>query len=417
MPATQPLAEAMKQSSQVAVALEKATTMSRIAKTNCQEIYAKKIKLQSKHERLRARISRLAAGEIVREDEDGDGDGDDGDGGAPAAPKGYRRKFVQRCPKPGCNGFVDNKYTCGLCSTKLCRMCRVVVTPEEGKHVCNEDTLASVRALAADTRPCPGCATPIFKIDGCDQMWCTGCHTTFSWSKGQEIQGAVHNPHYYQWVRQQKGAVPRTPGDDPCGGAGDGDGLPGVGRIVGPYRPIAFSNLHRTINEIRADRGYYQSNPQTQTRAANMLRAQFILGKLPQAEFKRQVFLSDRTQKRKNEVADVFRMFCTVGATILQRAAALHSTSASFITVAEDSALLEELQALLRYTNEHLAKIALLFSVTAYQIHAEFTRVLRHQHVYMPKPRMPRKQLGEDDVIDITKDYASGSSLSSSGFT
>jgi hypothetical protein len=54
----------------------------------------------------------------------------------------------------------------------------------------------------------------------CDQMWCTSCQTTFSWNTGQMLQNTVvHNPHYYEYLRQRNnGVVPREAGDVPCGG-------------------------------------------------------------------------------------------------------------------------------------------------------------------------------------------------------
>ena len=53
----------------------------------------------------------------------------------------------------------------------------------------------------------------------CDQMWCVDCHTAFSWTTGQLVTGVVHNPHYYEFLRQQGGGVaPRNAGDVPCGG-------------------------------------------------------------------------------------------------------------------------------------------------------------------------------------------------------
>ncbi len=39
-------------------------------------------------------------------------------------------------------------------------------------------------------------------VHNCDQMWCVECKTAFSWSKGTVETGMVHNPHYYQWMRQ-----------------------------------------------------------------------------------------------------------------------------------------------------------------------------------------------------------------------
>ncbi len=44
-------------------------------------------------------------------------------------------------------------------------------------------------------------------VHNCDQMWCVECKTPFSWSKGTVETGVVHNPHYYQWMRQHGGEV------------------------------------------------------------------------------------------------------------------------------------------------------------------------------------------------------------------
>ena len=52
------------------------------------------------------------------------------------------------------------------------------------EHTCNPDLVETAKLLAKDTKSCPTCQTKIFKIDGCDQMWCTQCHTAFSWKTG-----------------------------------------------------------------------------------------------------------------------------------------------------------------------------------------------------------------------------------------
>lgn len=48
-------------------------------------------------------------------------------------------------------------------------------------------------------------------VKNCDQMWCIECKTAFSWSKGTVEVGIVHNPHYFQWMRQN-GGMPGVPG-------------------------------------------------------------------------------------------------------------------------------------------------------------------------------------------------------------
>lgn len=131
---------------------------------------------------------------------------------ASAVPK--KRLVMKACPASGCRGFLADDFSCPMCSINVCKDCHETL---EGAHVCNADTVASVKALAAEARPCPTCAASISKIDGCDQMWCTQCQTTFSWRTGLKEQGHTHNPHYYEFMRRN-GGLPRAPGDQPqCG--------------------------------------------------------------------------------------------------------------------------------------------------------------------------------------------------------
>ena len=53
----------------------------------------------------------------------------------------------------------------------------------------------------------------------CDQMWCTACHSPFSWTTGQAIKtGHVHNPHYFAWLAKGGQQTAAHPGFVPCGG-------------------------------------------------------------------------------------------------------------------------------------------------------------------------------------------------------
>jgi len=111
---------------------------------------------------------------------------------------------VVPCPKTECPGTLIDA-TCPLCTTKVCLACR---QPEKADHACNPDDVASVKAVSKETKPCPSCHAVISKVDGCDQMWCTQCHVTFSWLTGQQDNGTTHNPHYYEWRRQNGTLAP-----------------------------------------------------------------------------------------------------------------------------------------------------------------------------------------------------------------
>ena len=56
-------------------------------------------------------------------------------------------------------------------------------------------------------------------LRNCSQMFCTQCHTGFDWNSGKKVvSGPIHNPHYFDYIKQLNGGViPRSPGDIPCG--------------------------------------------------------------------------------------------------------------------------------------------------------------------------------------------------------
>jgi hypothetical protein len=127
--------------------------------------------------------------------------------------------YVRSCPEENCRGYLNGNWKCDLCEKYTCKDCNVVLGKEiDLDHVCEEGAKATAALLKNDTRPCPKCGEGIFKIDGCDQMWCTKCHTAFSWKTGI-IEKRIHNPHYYEWMRQTHGSMPRDP-QDVQGGVG-----------------------------------------------------------------------------------------------------------------------------------------------------------------------------------------------------
>jgi hypothetical protein len=126
-----------------------------------------------------------------------------------------RKRFIMKCQVANCPGFLSTQYKCGVCDVYTCADCLDVI--EDDDHKCKPENIESAKLIKKETKPCPTCATRIYKIDGCDQMWCVDCKTAFSWITGQVTNSKIHNPHYYEYLRQTQGSVPRDPDDIPNG--------------------------------------------------------------------------------------------------------------------------------------------------------------------------------------------------------
>lgn len=132
-----------------------------------------------------------------------------------------KREFKHPCPAEECNGIMGKNWTCPVCETHACSKCfeNLGKNHKEIVHECKKENLESAEEIRKNTRNCPTCAVPIFKISGCDQMWCTQCQVAFSWTSGKIIRGnQIHNPHYYQALQAGNINVARNPGDQICGG-------------------------------------------------------------------------------------------------------------------------------------------------------------------------------------------------------
>lgn len=125
-----------------------------------------------------------------------------------------KKVFIRKCGVENCRGFLSEQWKCGICDTTTCNKCLELLNQDQDQeHVCKEENIESAKLISKDSKPCPKCAALIFKIDGCNQMWCVVCHTAFSWATGQIETSRIHNPHYYEMLRNMSanGEIPREP--------------------------------------------------------------------------------------------------------------------------------------------------------------------------------------------------------------
>jgi hypothetical protein len=135
---------------------------------------------------------------------------------------GPEQTVAIHCPNAGCSGIVNATGKCVQCEAKVCLECHELLESQDDidgsqQHTCDSETLETIKQLKLDSKPCPTCHVTIHKIEGCDQMWCTKCHATFSWTTGAILNEHVHNPHFYEHNEGNGGAM-RNIGDRICGG-------------------------------------------------------------------------------------------------------------------------------------------------------------------------------------------------------
>jgi hypothetical protein len=117
------------------------------------------------------------------------------------------------CPMNKCEGIVMNGH-CLKCNKHICAKCK---EERSNVHECNKELVETINMIKRDTKPCPNCKTPIHKIDGCDQMFCTKCKTAFSWRNLTIQTGIINNPHYDEYMAQiNNGNAPFINVNDPC---------------------------------------------------------------------------------------------------------------------------------------------------------------------------------------------------------
>ena len=349
-----------------------------------------------------------------------------------------RKKFIMPCPENDCRGFLSTSYKCEVCKKFSCPKCLVVLGEnKDAPHVCNEDAVKSAEFIKKTTKPCPKCGERIFKIDGCDQMWCTSCHTAFSWRTGQVDKGAVvHNPHYYQFMREtNNGIVPRNPGDNPCdiNPRMYGNFYNQVSQKVAKwiFKKITNVNTYHHLpgnlandkieenfskfiehltkvetikNLIRVFNHYHyelnQVNGEIETNSDyRMVRIRYIAKELDREHVEQRLVNMDSLRKKNIEISHVLQLIDSIGHDIIKSIFEKilgNNLSIEFLkekleTVREIDEIIEiydqtynELIRFIDYCNEKFAVISVSYNITIFNIRCIKKDISFNPFVYMP---------------------------------
>ena len=271
-----------------------------------------------------------------------------------------RKKFVRKCPIDNCRGFLSTQWKCGSCDKRICNKCNEENVEINGEpHQCNPEHVATMELLNKDTKPCPNCGTMIHRISGCSQIFCTDCHSAWDWNTCRIITGVIHNPHYYEFIRNG-GNTSRNHGDIPCGGLPDiyalRSVLVGILGIDNPCYKYLYS-IHQCINHIQhyEIRIIRENNPETRREQ----RIKYLMNEITEIEFK--IILQQDEKKRQKMISfnNIYEMFVNVSSDILRQIIVfIQNNSNNFIEnikyITDNTVLLKKL---VEYFNENLKKI------------------------------------------------------------
>ena len=286
-----------------------------------------------------------------------------------------KREFLMKCPAEDCRGFLSTAYKCGVCEAFTCSDCLEVLGPSKDvEHTCNKDSVESAKAIKKETRPCPKCAARIFKIDGCDQMWCTvdGCNTAFSWNTGHIVTGRVHNPHYYEWLRRNGGGTaPREAGDIPCGGMPHAWHFTRsvIGTTFHADQKNRILDIHRCVTDIEERLRQYPARPDPlMNKDINVL---YLMNRMTEADWQRNLEHTEAKFNRKKEIGQIMQTLVTAAADTLQGIyVSLQGERTGSKWILQQA--VPELESLRIYTNGALRTLAKSLHMAVPQIDAQW---------------------------------------------
>ncbi len=335
-----------------------------------------------------------------------------------------KNRFVRQCPAARCRGFLSSQWKCGICELWTCPDCHELKgATRDCEHKCDPNNIETAKMLAKDSKPCPKCQSLIFKISGCDQMWCTQCHTAFSWKTGR-LENNIHNPHFYEWQRKNaaNGNAPRNPADIECGRELThltSDQIQDAARkhsslcyIKKENRPdwrgewqvrtiakydekitILCEIVRHNIHNIRIELPNFQTDYVEKNQD---LRVKYLENLISENDFKMLIQRNDKKNKKNTEVAQVMQLANTALTDIIYRLID-HLNNADY-NKADINPFMDEITEITKYCNNIFKDIAFTYNTVQYGFDEtmEFIRV--------EKEKKPRKKSVDDDASSVASD-------------
>lgn len=220
-------------------------------------------------------------------------------------------------------------------------------------------------------------------VSNCDQMWCTQCHTAFSWRTGK-IQTTVHNPHYFEYMRKKGGNNANGPTFD-CNNfeinhntlntinryaknhtylthSSKHNDYKKLDKLTNCLQPYLDATLHRKQQfDLGTGNNIYNLN---QSHRINYMKNNIDLGK-----FKTLIQRNEKREQKSSEILQVFELVQTAFKSICERVIISLKDSKKN---EYDLSPIDELDGLITYANELLADISRCYKCVLYYFDENF---------------------------------------------
>ena len=265
-------------------------------------------------------------------------------------------------------------------------------------------------------------------VKNCDQMWCTQCHTAFSWKTGK-FENKIHNPHYYEWQRKNNnGEAPRNPGDIECGRELSHNtceqlqiasrrhkilyeiqNAPSTYSRYGMTRQIFVYNdkinficeiIRNTLHNIHVILPTYQTDHMNKNQD---LRVKYLEKHLDEDDFKILIQRNDKKHRKNTELSQVIQLSVTALTDIIYRLIDILIKQ----NITDENQLnifITEIGEMQNYCNNILKEISFTYSTVQYGFNDDF-RFIRVEKERKPRKPRSEKYVSSDEESGDEKPY------------
>lgn len=261
--------------------------------------------------------------------------------------------FVRACPNGDCKGMLSTQWKCGLCGIFVCHQCHEIIGEKKDvPHTCKPENVESAKLISKDSKPCPKCASLIFRISGCNQLFCVICKHAFDWTTGKTIDYSVlHNPHFTEFMQHHNVAPINL--NQPCGGIPNQNELQRVCRSYHVPVDIEVALCQRLLMSYRHNREVEMRRyrPENYIEDNNDIRVKFLLNEIDEEKFKKLIHFRNKQNAKKLDIYRIMELFDTVTRDFLIRLKDCKSQI-------EIMNIYKEINTLVEYSNKQMQIVA-----------------------------------------------------------